>query len=588
MATQSPKNGIFLAFRKTGTIHLLLYLLFFALLFLQFPLAGSLPGKIDTWFFVIAFQNIQNMVLAFFQGVELGTALFPEKAVFLFGNYSWGAAPFFLVFKWVGLNDIWAYYGFISLVFATNAWAAMRLSAHFIGKNRYAFFSGFTFAASNFAFGNLDNPDTLIFAPALISILFAFEYLNSPKPAKLVWVAILSGFQVYFSPYIYLLHVMFLASLFVWRLASMLQQGLKPVHLFGCILLHLILLFPFLMVYVFGDEMGGAWNPATSLDAVHMAGFHGRDLFRFLDGNWIYPPLEDLGTPNSWLYKTRSAGFGILLLLLSLTGFYYWNQKIAILVILIGYMILAIGPILSVGSFNLPALMYPFYAYLDLHQFFRITIRAFFGVSFLLSFLAAYGLKRSTGISSHAKLLLGISFLLFGLENIPFGFSKYGSEQYLKSDLFQLPKINGKETNVLLNLPSRFYSGAHPDFPSNCQNAEDWDFEVTREYLYMWGQTRHWQHTINGFTGFIPETRIQNQLLINQLNQAGKLKALIGNNKLDLIIYHKWLENSCDSPDVLKTLKESPLLEKVEESESRAVFLVGKTIDAIESNTPGR
>lgn len=556
----------------------LLFLLFFGLLFLQFPLQGSLPGKIDTWFYVVAFNTIDNMLAHFFTGEWIGTALFPETNVYSFGNYSWLGALGFLPFKWMGINDLWAYYIFMVLVFATNAWATFRFASLYTKERALQVLAGFAFAASNFAFGNMDNPDALIFAPAILSVYYFKLFLETGQQKHIAWTVILGGLQPYFSSYNFLFQSILLGAIGLMHLRTILTTPKLRNGLFIWLPVHILLLVPFLQIYIFDGNISHGWNPAEDLDHVTRLSLNLPDFFRYLKNNLLYPPLTDLGNWNNFIYKTRSAGFGFCLLLLAIYGWIKSKpQRLELGLFFVIFLCLAFGPYLAGANYKIYAPAFPLYKYLHINQLFRTCVRAYFICYLVIVLFAVLGLQALIKQYRFRKWYLLIPFVLISLENIPIPFTKYNSIQYMEPPTAYYPTLAQNRHLQILNLPSSFFSWLHPDFKKHCQGAEDVHFEVIREHLYMYWQVYHKQHIINGFAGFIPESRIDNQLLINDLQLNDHLTDLINKNNLDYIFYHKWLENSCTPGSDLDYLKASPLLKIKSEDDQLVVFEVTPT-----------
>ncbi len=551
-------------------LHFLLYLLLFSLLFLQFPLSGSLPGKGDNWFFLAAYRNIANYFSGLLNGTYLGTVIYPEHNVYEFGNYSPGQALFFLPFIYVGFDDLFAYYCFNVILFTLNAFTVYLISGKFGIQSRASFFCGLFFAGSNFAFGNLDNPDALFLSFGFLSVFFLLRFLKNFRNKNLLWSFSSLGVQVYFSSYGFLFSALMLGIIGLFNLRELvIPSRLKVLFLGGIILLAII--SPFLNVYFFAPSILSAYNPAGLISDAGKASLKIVDFFHPLQNNMYYSIMPH--NDSNWLYKTKSAFTGFALPLAGLFGllkFKSLHKKYLISAFLL-FLFVAFGPFFPLENKEIPSPLYWIYYKFSINQYLRISVRAYFFCVLVLSLGAAKFIEWIYfSYSKKAAIILPLFILI---ENTPYSFEKYESKPLM--DLaFRIPDFENH--SVILNLPSSLYSDHYPLFQRECRERKDYEFEAVREHIYMYEQTLHRANTINGLTGFIPQSRIKNQLLIDRVTNGDMtgLNQLIRNNGLTHVIWQKKLTNGCNYTIALDLLNKSPNLKMVTDNEDITVYKV--------------
>ncbi len=553
---------------------LLLYFTGFLLLFVQFPLSGSLPGKVDTWFFVAAFNTIGAYLHSLFAGAQVGSAMYPAANTIFWGNYSYGQAIFFLPFKYLGFSDIWSYYFLTVSIFSLNAWGVYLISNRLGLSAIFAFIAGLFFSCCNFSFGNFDNPDALFFGCCFLSVYLFLKYLDEGAWPQILLSAALAALGVYFSSYNFLFtFILLVAGLFLYK--GRFSFNVNTVkQMIAASLLALVILIPYLYIYVFSQYMLNAFNPAGQIKDLWYVSLHPSDLLRVIKGNLLYPVSKDMDV--NWLYKTRAAFTGLSLVILAIGGvFVAQKQRVFIGIVFLIFLILAIGPYIVIQGNYYPALMFPFYKYGHINNYFRINIRAYFLCVFAMSFLGARALQYISGKFGYGKWIAVIAVIFFGLENIPYSFQKYPSAELMNNAGDIEYKQSGRLQNIM-HLPSNISVAHHPDFRAECADStmSDYEFGIIRDYLYMWLVAKNHQNTINGMTGFLPKQRVSNQILIQDITVPGNLAKLINNNKLSYVLFHKKFTNGCDYTNVTSLLRSSPYLRLVSDNDNVMAFEV--------------
>jgi hypothetical protein len=512
----------------------LLLLVFSGLFFLQLPLSDSLPGKLDSWFYVSTYEYILGWAQAHWQGLPFGNSLYPENSHLPFGNFSVGMGLVYMLPRVMGLDVIWSFYVLTVLVYWTNALFAMLLAQYWKVGLPASIFVGFFTAYNNYTLSNLDNLDGLCWGPGLFALCLLGRFLNNGKLGG-IWIAAgMLGLQLYFSSYMFLLSGM--VGLFM-VLFSLNNETLKKpyllLHFIGSVFLGLLLISPFLYLYLFFPVVQEAYNPAEDPAVMKFTGLHLLDLFTYLPKT-VYSMVFHQADAD-WYSKAHCAGVGILFPIFGLWGLFRWKKnRLFLILLLIVLLILAIGPIFFIHNWEIPGPSYPIMEGLGLRKLFRINIRAWLPVIFLLALGVGYLMR---GLSFRYVVLIG---LLAVLENLPISLPTYESKAVIERviRLTEFPHISAKD--VVLHLPSSFYSSFYEPYQSMGYEYPDVETEVLQEYSYMLHQAWTGSSTINGFVAFIPRTRMKNQRRILRLENALEKEALISENQISYVLIHKW------------------------------------------------
>lgn len=511
-----------------------LFLLFFGLLFVQFPLAGSLPGYVDTWLYLALFNDYGNHLQTLFTGQALGHCLYPAAAPYAYLEPSFASAVFFLFFKLLRFDDLWAYYGFLVSIFTLNATAAFVLARQYLKQLAPALFTALAFAASSFAFGNIENQNTLAYFPALICIYHFREYLLHRKGANLVLAMAVGGLQIYFGTYTFIFQslVLLIIGLVHYREVFLANAWAKVLF---ALPLYILLALPYMIVYLLNPELNEFFNPSRGdMSTIEAMSLNISDLYRVLPNNLLYTIQHDI--PQIFVYNLRSASLGVTFYLLALIGIiarpaFRWEVGFIAFV----SFIIALGPSITLGGQTVTMPMGWLYQVSDLGAFIRHPARMFFITSLMLGLFAGHGI---IAIAARTKvpalLILLLAGGLFIIENVPFPFEKYESKQYIV-DANPYPEIvAGDSLAVVLDLPSSLNFGKDDlGKPFN---------QFSREYIYMYWQSKHKQQSLNGAVAFFPPQRLANAIMTEKMPDDDVLRELITANGIDYIVYHPGLE----------------------------------------------
>jgi hypothetical protein len=542
-----------------------LFLLFFGLLFVQFPLAGSLPGYVDTWLYLALFNDYGNHIERLFTGEALGHCLYPGSAPYAYLEPSFASASFFLFFKWLRFDDLWAYYGFLVSIFTLNATAAFVLARQYLKQVAPAMFTALAFAASSFAFGNIENQNTLAYFPALVCIYHFREYLGHRKGINLILAMAAGGLQIYFGTYTFIFQslVLLIIGLVHYREMFLANAWVKVLL---SLPIYVLLALPYMVAYLLNPELSDFFNPSRGdLSTIEAMSLNVNDLHRVLPNNLLYSIQYDL--PQIFIYNLRSASLGITFYVLALIGIlsrpaFRWEVGVIAFVSLV----IAMGPSITLGQQTVTMPMGWLYQVSDLGAFIRHPARMFLVTSLMLGLFAGYGIltiAARTKLPAVFIMLLGSG--LFVLENVPFPFEKFESKQYILNGN-PYPEIeSGDSLAVVLDLPSTL------DF-ENTDLGKPFN-QFSREYIYMYWQSKYKQNSLNGAVAFFSPVRLANAKLTQKLPDSEALRELILANEVDYIVYHTRLELPGEISS-LDMLNNSDYLVRVAGTNSYQIFKV--------------
>jgi hypothetical protein len=610
VSAEKPRNDAPAWPRREFALAGVVYLLFFALLFLPLPLRGELPGNCDTWLNGIALPNLMfNRVRAAWTGEEVGTPLYPETNVFAYGESSPGTAALFGLLKLATGDDVSAYYVFVVLLLTLNAFGVFLLARWYVTDRTVAVFAGLAFAASNYTLGNIDSPHTSFFLLAFACLDQWKRYLETKDHSALVAAVLLGGAQAYFSAYLFLFQSLAACGMLLHHRRVCRPRGsreaVRVLVAGGC---YLALAAPFFAFYLSEARTANFGNPWAPMFLAEVHSLEPADLLRSLENNRIYPfdrvvvageiarrtqamiragilELEDLTNedaatvlgklstpedPKYFVYTRRCAFLGFVLYALAGVGMMHAPLRTELLVLYGGALVVSFGPLIWWGDLMMPNVMLPLYR-LGVASVLRVPSRAFAFAVLALVLLASIGLER---IASHRarwkrRLLYGLATAAVLAENVPVPMKSFAGRSLATPAPLVLEFFAGKRGFVVLDLPSR---------PGGALFRDSSDlFEWNREILYMNHQTYHLQSTVNGVHGYFPRSRLAVQHLIDALPSPEALEGLraIG---VQFIVYHRALELPWEV-GLYQKLARSSALDAVGSSPEVTIFRIADEVD---------
>lgn len=533
-----------------------IYFLVCLFFFLQYPIAGSLTGDLDTIANLAMFKHLKLYIDSIFIGSEATSQFcFPSKHTWLLYGADFGSGIIHIFFNYLGMNDLWANYMYISALFTLNCFTFFLLLNHLLnGKQWISFLSSFIFCFSHFALANLENPNVLIFFPSFLSLIYLIKYLQFGK-RKYIFISILvGGILIYLSPTNFVMHII------IWTLLSFGFSDEKS-FLFKIKFItysafcFFILIIPYIWFFIFKIYDLEVYNLIKDKKFAFGVSLHLNNLWNVLPEH-LYSKSYCI-TENPWLSKVKSAYLGVVFYLVFFWSIFSLKKGNVWKIIFIVGLIIAVGPYFGYNFNKLfPSLMYPFYEYLHFDNYIRVPIRYFFISIFAATILIAkfFNFLESKGKGTWVLVL----FFLIIIENVPFKMEKYTERQKIVLNppisTFELNK-NENSWNSLLFLPSSLFN-----------------YEGDRhEYTYMYWQSFFRKNMVNGNLALIPKERMNLNELIDNFDETN-LGLLLKNHPVDAIVFVKEFANS-SGMESLNVLNESTnLVLKVLEDDKMVVF----------------
>lgn len=549
----------------------ILFLIYFLLIFKQYPDNNSLPGNTDTIYNLSIFKDYGNSISAFFTNEQIGNALYPEKSVQQYAELYLGEALIFNVLDLISSRDLYTYYLFISILYALNGWAAYLLSFYLFKHHLPAVVVGFMLSSSSFAFSQIELLNGIPYAPFCISLLFFLKYLKNLQLRYLLLSSVFAAFQFYFSNYIFLYLIIFFIVVIFAKKWTILLKSKTYLHLLLASFIGLLLLLPYGIMADWGTPVQKAFNP-INLEMIKKFSLGLNDFGRHLPNHRLYN-LPQAKILNETMRNVNFAFVGFvsyffLLLALFKKG-YHVNKHIYIYLILIG-ILMAVGPFLNINGVYYKMPLYPIYKYFNLQNYLRIPPRALslaiLGVALLIGMYLSSLDKRKRNVIS-----LMFMFVFF-LENVPKHFHQNNGDELLlpPSNLYIIAdSLPLDQTNIAFFPSSILSDKVYNDYGVS---------EYSREYIYSYWQTKIKVNTINGLSGFFPASRLYNNDLMMNIEHDNNLERLIILNALDYIVVvkDKTLILSQQELTQIDFIYNSPFLSLISESENATLFKINQ------------
>jgi len=541
----------------------LLFLAFYLLLFLQFPLNHSLTGELDTLANLAMYKQLQNWIIGLFTGEAMGSICYPSKHVWVAFGADFGAGILHIFFSFLGFSDLWANWLFVGFILASNSFGMYLLASEFKMDRRAAIIAGLIFSCAHFTFGNLENPNTLVFFFCFYALTLFLRFIESGELKFFILSSIIGALQIYITPYVFLFYSVILAIL-ILRYEPI---RLKPKPVFIRYLLtaigYAIVVTPFIHHFILQSDIKDYFNVVGDRSIVFVLAYNLDDFFRTLP-NHLYMPYREL-FDDAWLTKLKCFYLGATFWGVIIYGLVRYRKSMRrewMAMIIVG-VLLAIGPYVSVGARKLfPSAAWPLYEYLNFDSILRVPARAFFIALIALSMILGTTLSRiAQGSFKHLMVSLVLLFMILG-ENIPMPFKHYDQREILQPDREWMDLVRSdEEYNNIVHLPSAIF-----DFRSD-----------QREYAYMYWQSFHRQNVVNGMTAFIAPERMENNQLMKEWNQGDNLKKLIEQNGLDFILFHKDMVSEQEASLAIQQLNQHSEIKLLSDNERTTVFsVIGK------------
>lgn len=580
---------------------LLIYILFFALLFLQLPLKKQISGNCDSWLALTYSARTLETVKSFWTGETVGKAMFPAENPLAYGESAPGMQLLIIIFKCCGLSDYWVNYFFITTLLSLTAFGIFIFAGNFTRFFPAQLFAGFCFSCSNMIFAHIDDSVIIFFFIPAVALHLIYVFFETKNKKHLIISSILAGIEIYFSFYVFFYQflMIFVLSAFLARKNRLkTAQSIKlfsiyiPVSL--CVaapnfLYHLYILYNIDFTPVF-----------EAFYTAKMASFSPADMFLVLPDNLIYPNIgKFLEIPMNWGFVRHYNFIGLLTLALFAYSLRKWNRENRSLFILLAVtgIFFACGPIFMFGTkeiFYSP--LYIFYKPIPVLKFLRVAVRAYFIFLFAVSIASAVSLERICRKTKKQHIVIIIIFAFHFIENIPFplkGFDASITEKV--PQIYETVNAQNIKRPLILELPAEMSVefpvsemkkfGSPKNFVrKNSENpgldiinigmfVDSWDdiFQYNREIIYTNWQNSHKIDSINGVNGYFPTPRMIFQYYINTLPAAESF-GFLRKFGINFIVWHEFMKIGSDRLS-LKDLEKSPCLQKIEtNSEGSTLF----------------
>jgi hypothetical protein len=571
------------------------YLAFFLALFAQYPLQGAVPGNCDT-LLVISLSNTYITKAAELLGLgAAGHAMYPVENILAYGESAPASALLFILPKLLlGLNDVYAYYVFITLVFTLTALGTFIFAGLFMTSTGARLFAGFSAACSNMMFSHIDDQVLFLYFIPLVTITVMVRAVEHSRPRWMLWGAALGGLQVYFSLYVFLFQTALLAGLWAYyhlRVAGIQKLGATA----KAALCYALVAAPFFIFYILVStrfNVVSVWDPEVIIRALSL---NPSDVLKAVPGNLLYG--RDHLQHWSALRHQNLIGFAVLAAALFAFCLRGRHRPMLGFMALAG-VVLALGPDVAEGATALaPAPLHYFYQWIPALDYLRVPVRAYFLVVIAVSVLAGVTLQFLLGKSPKSGASALLLVLFFGVqivENVPFPLRPVKLGPHLEAPAEYMAFFADKHDKLILDLPTglglRYDNFKHSVFhdpaafiyrePGQPQlsaldermvSVSDRDiYHYNRDLLYMNWQTQHKQNIVGGANGYFPVSRLIFERWALDLPDERALLWL-REQGVDYIAYHQEMVLPGDRP-LLYYFENSPHLKLVVDGERSKIF----------------
>lgn len=547
-------------------MYLGLYLIFFAFIFIWFPLNNSLTGNTDSWFYVGAYKLYEAYSLSLVNTTTINESMYPSGPGFMFGDPCFFGALMYRPFAWLGMNELWAWCCMMIVVYATNAFGAYLFFGNWTQRQLTAFWAGLAFGASVFCFGNMDSPNAFYLGSMFLCLHYSNKFMASGRLSSLMAAVILGASTLYFSAYIFVFQAMLLAFFWLYYYRKVLGVDKLLGKLTAAVVLAVVLVLPYLVGFYFNPEgISNAWNPVDNFNMIDKLSLDLPDLIRPLEGNVIYPVLKDGLQDHPFFYSQHAVYPGILFLVLVIAGYLVSpsRSKVWLVLAVIGF-ILAIGPAIHINGQRIPMPMELLYKYTGLDGAIRNPVRLWYLVLIGMVGLTLPVIDKLLDKPRGLPVLLLVC-MVYVVENVPFKAPKYDASGYVYPDKEYMDALTKEEGIVLLELPSAVYTRG--EWPRGLN-------EFSREYIYMFWQTKHNQNLVNGCNGFLPVTRLVVDDLLCRMVDDNTLSSLCNLHGINRVVFHKNLTLQEDDPRIQSYLGQHTGLELISETPNTIIYRV--------------
>ena len=573
---------------------LLFYFLFFALIFVQFPLRKEISGNCDSWLALTYSAHNFETIKSFFTGETAGCAMFPAENPLAYGESAPGMQFIIILLKSLGLTDHWTNFWFITVLLSLTAFGIFIFTGNFTTFFPAKLFAGFCFTCSNMVFAHIDDSVIIFFFIPAMALHLIWRYFETLRLKYLIISSVLAGFEIYFSFYVFFYQFLMIFILFAFLARKKDLKTAQSAKLFSLyVLISFVLAAPNFLYYLWTLYDIDFTPVFEAFYTAKMASFSLVDMFLVLPDNLIYPNIgKFFGIPLNWGFVRHYNFIGLLGLGLFAYSMFKWNNKNRILFALFAItgIFFACGPVFMFGMkevFYSP--LYIFYKPLPVLKFLRVAVRAYFIFLFAVSVSAAISMERICRKTRKQHIVIIAFFVVNFIENVPFplkGFDASVTEKV--PEIYTEIKKQNITRPLILELPAEMTVEFPEKEMENFKNPKDfvhkksgnpelhvvnigmfvdsWDdiFQYNREIIYTNWQNRHKIDSVNGVNGYFPTPRMIFQYHINRLPVAESFMFL-KKSGVNFIVWHEFMKIKSDKISISE-LEKSPCLRKIAES----------------------
>lgn len=457
-------------------------MVFIGLFYLVYPLNSSLPGDFDTWGNLAMFKEMMLAIDAPFTGAEYGDfSVLNDNSWVNYGLDFFTGVIWVFFFK-LGLNEIWAYWAYLTVLLALNSLGFFVFSKHFVKSYWLRWFFGLLFSLHFFVYLTIDNPNILSYFFFFLSLDRLFVFFETKRVKTFYSYSLFAAIQIYCSPVVFVF--LFFTSLFFFLYSFKKEKISLYIKASPGLLLLLLLIAPYIYIYFIGLNGLGQYD---TLSYDHWFAYNNvlalkfDDIFRFYPGHLFYFGDEEI-LPRFMELKYLFPGLAIFgMFVVSL----FYSQRRLLHVYLLFVFLLGCGEYLYLSeSYELKSPFYFVYHTLGLSNVLRNPSR--FSMLVLMAYLliAAQLIERARKMNrlqfNNWKFIVLASFIFF--ESLAYSKTLYKDSPFLA-----------------LSKPQLFYPGMFTQgerllsVPTGSLGIKD-----AREMFYMYQRSFQQIDIING------------------------------------------------------------------------------------------
>ena len=518
--------------------HVVAFLSFFliiALFYIKLPLHNSLPGNYDTWGNLAMFKDLMGQLESFFTGAEKGSFLYPYEHPWKAYGLDFFSGIFWVMFYKAGLNEVWAYWLYISLLLSLNSLGFFVFSKHFIENVVLRFCSSLAFSLHLIVYLNIDTPNALSYFFLFLSLHYLMLFIRENKRRYIISFAVLAAAQIYASPVVFVL-LFFMSALIVLVKERHSLLGNVKSYLVAFIIV-LALTIPYIFSYLVNNS-GHNSLMYIDVDKIFLSRYlslQWNDFARIHPLHLIYGCESGLDHP---LVSLKHAFPGFLISFFALLSILFRKAWMFILISVVLF-IIGSGKYIFINeqTYWSNPLGYLFFN-VDFYDFFRVPSRV--GLALLACFIliAFVSIERVAGLFKYGRQFSLVIALLVVSESGLWSKRVFNSSEVLGSvhPFNDYVRSSTNSHKVVLNIPSGLFSSA----------------KDSREFIYMMNRYHQGGNTLNGSVAYLPQSRLDLWKLLDNvdLNEEAFCSYLYDQHVTDVFLFENFIIDASDQVQV--------------------------------------